>query len=58
MSNGFTYFNEEWNEPAPNEREEIIKNKEAESRKQILIEIIKLDEDLELYDTDTSHVHE
>lgn len=52
MSNGFTYFNEEWNEPAPEEREEIITNEEREKRKQALIELMRLDEELGLYDED------
>jgi hypothetical protein len=52
MSNGFTYFNEEWNEPAPKERKEIITNEERYKRKQALIELIRLDEELGLYDMD------
>lgn len=52
MSNGFTYFNEEWNEPAPEERVEIITNEEREKRKQALIELIRMDEELGLYDMD------
>jgi hypothetical protein len=53
MSNGFTYFNEEWNnEPAPEERVEIITNEEREKRKQALIELIRMDEELGLYDED------
>jgi hypothetical protein len=52
MSNGFIYFNQEWNEPAPEERKEIITNEEREKRKQALIELIKLDEKLGLYDMD------
>lgn len=52
MTNRFTYFNEEWNEPAPKERKEIITNEERDIRRQALIELIKLDEELGLYDTD------
>lgn len=52
MTNQFTYFNQEWNEPAPEERKEIITNEERDKRKQALIELIKLDEELGLYDTD------
>jgi hypothetical protein len=52
MSDGFTYFNEECNEPAPEERVEIITNEEREKRKQALIELIRLDEELGLYDMD------
>jgi hypothetical protein len=44
MSNEFTYFNEEWNEPAPEERKE--------KQRQVLIELIRLDEELGLYDVD------
>ena len=54
MSNGFTYFNEEWNEPAPEERKEIIANeqRDKEKQRQALIELIRLDEELGLYDMD------
>jgi hypothetical protein len=52
MNNEFTYFNQEWNEPAPEERKEIITNEERDKRKQALIELMRLDEELGLYDKD------